>query len=231
MIAVAWTPFNLSAVSGEATTIATFCNRHTLILQKAFKSGTQLDVDGIPVAIPANTNLKFASPDDDNCCNCIEVVTATITTANATTVDILPITTSIPCEYVADVGPIDLSDRTYRAECRETDEDDSPILFTMPCVVNAAAGTVSIRVDLTTEPVNTDFESIPHDLNDLQAITKGSKLPAHRALAKRAYSWNLACQYTGAHPQAPDRVVEYMGFFWVVARGRADIGSQPLTFP
>lgn len=126
---------------------------------------------------------------------------------------------------------MDLSDRTYHAECRETDEDDSPIVFEMPCVVSTAGGWVEVKVNLTNEPVNTEFGSIPRNVDELQAITKASKVPAHRALIQRAYSWNLACQYTGSHPRAGDREVEKIGYFWLVARGRTASGAQPLAFP
>lgn len=229
---MSWSKFNLSAVDGESRTLATFQYFHAIKLTKPFKTGTELQIESIPVEIPAATILIFFDENDKDCCNCIEVVTATVTAANGSKVQIVAQSgLQIPCGWIADAVPIDLSNRIYTAEVRKS--DSSAALVPLRCNVNASAGTVSVRVALIAEGPNADSQSIPSGLEDLQKIKKDCVFPSHKDLVKNAYTWSLLCQYTGTHARRADREIEKLGYFWVVGksmvRGCSHLSRSPLS--
>jgi hypothetical protein len=214
---MAWSRFNLSAVAGEVKAIATFQYWHSVTVAESLKAGTQLKITPCPIDIPANTLLRFCPADADSCCTYLEVTTATLTPANTPIATIQPYTgTQIPCGYVADVAPIDLTGRTYDASVRRKYED-TDILLPLACSVNALAGMVTVRANIPASQVpNAEFSKIPSSLSELQLITPESNSKASKELIQSAYHWDMRVQFGAGHPRVGDKEIDRMGFFWIL---------------
>lgn len=213
---MSWEPLNLSAVRGSNKPIVTIDYWHTVVLSEPVKAGTtaapitEIFVTPIPIEIPDGTKLKFVDPEQDDDCTYTRFVTVGVTAPNSDRIEVEPyIGLGVPCEYVADVAPIDLTGRTYSASVRREYEDTTP-LFSLTCTVNALAGAVELSAAATTVTPNAKFFEIPNALDELQEVTAESKDPAHKRLVKNAYHWDLEYSELG------ENYTEAMGFFWLI---------------
>lgn len=216
---MSWTPFNLSAVRGSNEPIATFQYWHSVTLTEPIKAGTiatpitEIFVTPIPIEIPSGTNLRFVDPEQEDDCTYTQLVTASVTAPNSDRIEIVPyIGPSVPCEYEADVAPINLIGRTYSASVRKK-YDDTAALLSLTCSVNSLAGTVVVSAATTAELPNASFDQMPDGdnlLEALQEVTAQSKNSVHKTLVRSAYRWDLE------YVEAGKTYTELMGFFWLL---------------
>ena len=84
-----------------------------------------IEIDPLPVALPANYVLKFPLKG----CDTLKLVTNAVTSAGSDTVSIQPYTGSatLPCGSLANTVPVDITGEIWRGSCRKKYSDLFPV--------------------------------------------------------------------------------------------------------
>jgi len=206
--------------------ILTLTHRHNIALSEPAPAGTaaspltQIFVQGVPIDIPSGTELRFSAQDSDGCTG-YRLRTNGITTAGADRISIQPyIGRLIPCHWIADCGPVDLTSRTYKAQVKKKLSDVQPYL-TLQCTTIPLEGILKIKCTTTgAEDTNATFKDLPSSDDDLQAIEAVKRdssgavslaFPQYKKIIEAAWYWDLEYTFRG------ETIPDYAGLFWLHA--------------
>jgi hypothetical protein len=180
---------------------------------------TILRVVSTPRVIADGEVLEFKT--SSTSCAITRFTTVGSTPIGSRTITITPyIGPKFSCRAIANLGPVDLTGRIYRAQVKKKLGDLTPLL-TLDCTTQPLAGTVSIACDSTALPLSEDFfdpYKLPFPRTDkgLQTIDAidpdtGKLLYPHYAKAIAAsFFWDLEYTLNGNGP-----IPDYQGRFWM----------------